>query len=290
MTASQMNQAPAKTTAVAVSEALATMGHKVLLIDADHQCASSELLLGEVRFMLAAMLDPDSSSGQIPAFISRDGSNIPETLGRLSVLPCTTRGPSGEGCPRWAPGPGYRGINGKTVGKNDLSVDGGISPKVGVPLVLIGVACVASWFFLNLSLELVLVTTLGLVSLLAGIIGPSGYFRLTRLQDGIRYERRYSSRFFPFSTIRDARLDLELVGTTHHFQKGTYTHSSASFRAHIVLITTAGDVPIELNSFMPYGRNTQPTFEASLAEAWSLLQRRWRGVLLGPDPSSIRSR
>ncbi len=38
----------AKTTnAVAVSEFLAEAGHRVLLIDADHQCAASELLLGE---------------------------------------------------------------------------------------------------------------------------------------------------------------------------------------------------------------------------------------------------
>ena len=176
------------------------------------------------------------------------------------------------------------------MGKNDLSVDGGISPKVGVPLVLIGVVCLASWFFVDLSFELVVVTTLGLVSLLAGVVGPSGYFRLTRLPDGIRYQRRYSSRFFPSSTIRDARLGLELIGITHNFQKGRYTHSSARFVARIVLITTTGDVPIELNGFMEYDRNTKPTVEASLAEAWSLLQRRWRGVLLGPDPSSIGSR
>src|SRR5688572_20145156 len=40
----------AKTTnAVAVSEFLAEAGNRVLLIDADHQCAAGELLLGEPR-------------------------------------------------------------------------------------------------------------------------------------------------------------------------------------------------------------------------------------------------
>ena len=40
----------AKTTnAVAVSQFLAEAGHRVLLIDADHQCAAGELLLGESR-------------------------------------------------------------------------------------------------------------------------------------------------------------------------------------------------------------------------------------------------
>lgn len=40
----------AKTTnAVAVSQFLAEAGHRVLLVDADHQCAAGELLLGEAR-------------------------------------------------------------------------------------------------------------------------------------------------------------------------------------------------------------------------------------------------
>lgn len=41
----------AKTTnAVAIAEFLADAGNKVLVIDADHQCAAGELLLGEDRF------------------------------------------------------------------------------------------------------------------------------------------------------------------------------------------------------------------------------------------------
>ena len=60
----------AKTTnAVALAESLADSGHRVLVIDADHQCMAGELLLGEDRLdkaergrrtlhdLLAAMLD-----------------------------------------------------------------------------------------------------------------------------------------------------------------------------------------------------------------------------------------
>jgi chromosome partitioning protein len=42
----------AKTTnAVAVAECLATSGYRTLLIDADHQCSASEMLLGMRRLM-----------------------------------------------------------------------------------------------------------------------------------------------------------------------------------------------------------------------------------------------
>ena len=42
----------AKTTnAVAVAECLADSGYRTLLIDADHQCMSGELLLGESRLL-----------------------------------------------------------------------------------------------------------------------------------------------------------------------------------------------------------------------------------------------
>jgi chromosome partitioning protein len=74
----------AKTTnAVAVAECLAEAGHRVLLIDADHQCMAGELLLGESRMLncerrhhtlhdlLASMLEdeagpPDSSLTPTP--------------------------------------------------------------------------------------------------------------------------------------------------------------------------------------------------------------------------------
>jgi hypothetical protein len=171
----------------------------------------------------------------------------------------------------------------QTVAKSEFTVSGGISPKVGVVLVIIGVACFVSWTFLNQPLALVLLTTLGVGCLLAGVIGPLGYFRLTRLSDGIKYERRYSSRFFPYSTIRNARIDLKIVRITDDFRRRRYTGSSASFIARIVLSTTTGESSIELNSFMPYNRDKRPTPEASLAEAWDLLQRQWRAVFVGPQ-------
>lgn len=94
----------AKTTnAVAVGECLASAGHRVLVIDADHQCMASELLLGEKRFLeadhkrktlhdlLAAMLSDEFSSSQIDAHVEHQVSNIGGGLKTLSVIPCSVR-------------------------------------------------------------------------------------------------------------------------------------------------------------------------------------------------------
>lgn len=94
----------AKTTsAVAIAECLATEGHRTLLIDADHQSMSGELLLGEERQLrcertkrnlhdlLAAMLDPEFTPAQFEGFVTRKASNIGGGLGKLAVLPCSIR-------------------------------------------------------------------------------------------------------------------------------------------------------------------------------------------------------
>lgn len=94
----------AKTTnSVAISETLAEQGKKVLLIDADHQCTASELMLGEPRMLqcekrkktlhdlLAAMLDDAFNSNQFETFIEPEGSNIKGGLENLDVLPCSIR-------------------------------------------------------------------------------------------------------------------------------------------------------------------------------------------------------
>ncbi len=94
----------AKTTnAVAVAECLADSGYRTLLIDADHQCMSGELLLGESRLLncerrritlhdlLAAMLDDDFSPEQFPAYVVPKASDIDGGLERLSVMPCSLR-------------------------------------------------------------------------------------------------------------------------------------------------------------------------------------------------------
>jgi chromosome partitioning protein len=79
----------AKTTnAVAVAECLADSGYRTLLIDADHQCTSSELLLGESRMLkcekkeitlhdlLAAMLDDEFKPEQIPYHAVKNVSDL----------------------------------------------------------------------------------------------------------------------------------------------------------------------------------------------------------------------
>ncbi|UCE03136.1 MAG: AAA family ATPase [Candidatus Latescibacterota bacterium] len=94
----------AKTTnAVAVAETLAERNRRVLVIDADHQCAAGELLLGEKRLlmaerrratlhdMLAAMLDDEFGDDQFEDFIERGASNISGGMPNLAVLPCSLR-------------------------------------------------------------------------------------------------------------------------------------------------------------------------------------------------------
>lgn len=94
----------AKTTnAVAVAECLAESGFRTLLIDADHQCMSGELLLGESRLlkcegkkmtlhdMLAAMLDDEFVAEQFDYFAVPNASDIGGGLARLSVIPCSIR-------------------------------------------------------------------------------------------------------------------------------------------------------------------------------------------------------
>jgi chromosome partitioning protein len=94
----------AKTTnAVAVAECLANSGYRTLLIDADHQCMSGELLLGENRLLkcegkkmtlhdlMAAMLDDEFKPEQFGYYAVKNASDIDGGLPNLSVIPCSIR-------------------------------------------------------------------------------------------------------------------------------------------------------------------------------------------------------
>lgn len=91
------------TTTIAVAETLAEAKQRVLVIDTDHQCAASELLLGEERLLradqrrrtlhdlLAAMLREDFTADQFDRFVEWGGSNINGGFPHLGVLPCSLR-------------------------------------------------------------------------------------------------------------------------------------------------------------------------------------------------------
>src|SRR5262245_27530262 len=94
----------AKTTnAVAIAECFASQGLRTLMIDADHQCMTGELLLGESRLLrcerskstlhdlLAAMLDEEFHPEQIGEYVTNSASNIAGGMKRLSVIPCSVR-------------------------------------------------------------------------------------------------------------------------------------------------------------------------------------------------------
>ena len=94
----------AKTTnCVAIAECLATQGRRVLVVDADHQCAASELLLGEERLnsceghgrtlhdLMSAMLKPEFVGRRVPGYIVDSVSNIGEGIPGLDLIPSSMR-------------------------------------------------------------------------------------------------------------------------------------------------------------------------------------------------------
>lgn len=90
-------------TTVAIAECFAAHGHRVLIVDADHQCMAGELVLGEKRQLqcegqrktfydlLVRMLDDEFEPESFPKFVTPNVSNIAGGLEKLSVLPCSIR-------------------------------------------------------------------------------------------------------------------------------------------------------------------------------------------------------
>ncbi len=89
---------------VAIAERFAEEGKRVCVIDADHQCMASELLVGQPRMlqadirrrtlhdMMARMLDDDFDRSMIDAYVLREGvSNIGNGYPNLSLIPCSVR-------------------------------------------------------------------------------------------------------------------------------------------------------------------------------------------------------
>ncbi|WP_442481262.1 ParA family protein [Aeoliella sp. SH292] len=94
----------AKTTnAVAIAECLASGGKRTLLIDADHQCTATELLLGEKRMeeverskrtlhdLFREMMKPTFNASRFDTYAAHRASNINGGLEHLSVIPCSVR-------------------------------------------------------------------------------------------------------------------------------------------------------------------------------------------------------
>jgi chromosome partitioning protein len=89
--------------AVAVAETLARRGYKVLVIDADHQCTSSEVLLGEPLMLLAdklghtlhdllrSMIYRDFEPESVRSFVLKAECAAAEVRPRLFVMPCSVR-------------------------------------------------------------------------------------------------------------------------------------------------------------------------------------------------------
>lgn len=94
----------AKTTnTIAIAEYLASLGKKVLAVDADHQSLAGELLLGEngllraesrrktLHDLLAFMLNDEFTSDAIDTYITHQVSNIKDARENLDCIPCSHR-------------------------------------------------------------------------------------------------------------------------------------------------------------------------------------------------------
>lgn len=94
----------AKTTnSVAAAEYYASAGLRTLVIDADHQCMSSELLLGEGRLLkaereqstsheiFASLFSDAFHVGDVTQHVQRNASNIAGGLGKLSAVSASLR-------------------------------------------------------------------------------------------------------------------------------------------------------------------------------------------------------
>lgn len=94
----------AKTTnTIAIAEYLASLGKKVLVIDADHQSLAGELLLGQDRLLhaesrrktlhdlMAFMLDDDFTTDAIDSYITYQVSNIRNVREFLDCIACSHR-------------------------------------------------------------------------------------------------------------------------------------------------------------------------------------------------------
>ncbi len=92
------------TSAVAVAERLADKGFRVLVVDADHQCAASSLLLGDIglltraernrrtlRHALTDLLNTDSGPIDLRRYLINPVSNIGGGLKSLSLMPGSLR-------------------------------------------------------------------------------------------------------------------------------------------------------------------------------------------------------
>ncbi len=94
----------AKTTnAIAIAECLAAQGKRTLLIDADHQCSTSEILLGQEKVekldnrrktlhdLLFEMMKAEFEVRQCETYLAQGVSNLKGVSEFLTVLPCTHR-------------------------------------------------------------------------------------------------------------------------------------------------------------------------------------------------------
>ncbi len=94
----------AKTTScIAIAECLASQGRRMLVVDADHQCAASELLVGEERLnsceehgrtlhdLMGAMLKPEFVQRRVPGYVVDSVSNIGGGIAGLDLIPDSMR-------------------------------------------------------------------------------------------------------------------------------------------------------------------------------------------------------
>ncbi len=162
------------------------------------------------------------------------------------------------------------------------SVKRGIPPFAAIILIVLGVVFIIPSLS-NIAYIGVAIFAIILISI--GAFGPLGYYSFIRLPDGLRYQRRYKTFFFPYAEIQNILWDFKPIRAVHSYRNGFYVGSTAHALVRIVMVHFVGDVPIEVNTSVGFNKNRVAPDRRSLEVKISELRDKWMQVLSQPAPS-----
>ncbi len=162
------------------------------------------------------------------------------------------------------------------------SVKRGIPPFVSIILIVLGGALIIPGLS-NIAYIGVAITAI--IFIIVGALGPLGFYSFTRLPDGLRFQRRYKTFFFPFAETQNILWDFKPIRAVHSYRNGIYVGSTAFALVRIVIVHFGGDVPIEVTSSVGFNKNRVAPDRRSLEVKVSELRDKWMQVLSQPTPS-----
>ncbi len=164
-----------------------------------------------------------------------------------------------------------------------ISLKSGLSPTGAIICLVIGVGMVIPGL---VYLPFIGITIFGVCIVLVGAFGPRGFYKFTRLTDGILYQRRYQKFFFPYTDIQNVLFDFQPTHAVHHYRNGMYVGSTAHSTVRIVFVLPSEQVPIQLASNVQFNKNRAPPDPKSLEVKVVELRNKWLQVLSKPTSMS----